>query len=385
MSTDVFLGILIILFLGCFFLSRRFSSSASQVSHDHVSRQYLVGLNYLLNEEPDKALEQFIKMLEVDSDTVETHLALGSLFRRRGEVDRAIHIHQNLIARPHLSAEHRTQALLALGEDYFQAGVYDRAENLFYQVMEKDPYSMTSIRLLLNIYQQEQEWEKAITTAQQLQNRSEIAMNIDIAHFHCEIAQLCWDRNERERCYWHLRQAVRSDKNCVRASLMQAEIEIGLEHYKAAIKQLQQIENQDPKFIVLALPHLVLAYKKLHKREELQSYLKALYEKYPFSAILQYLVQEIHYSEGLTSAMERIELELYKNPSIQGLQAWMALKQMETNTNEATSYTFFQSILDKLEKEQFSYQCEYCGITSKELHWYCRGCNRWSSIKPQLS
>ena len=384
MNNDVLLGILITLLLGWFFLYRRSFSSASPLSRDHVSREYLVGLNYLLNEEPDKALEQFIKMLEVDSDTVETHLALGALFRRRGEVDRAIHIHQNLIARPQLSSEKRTQALLALGEDYFQAGVYDRAESLFSQVMEKDPYSITSIRLLLNIYQQERDWEKAIATAQRLQNRSEITMNVDIAHFHCEIAKICWDRNERERCYWHLRQAARSDKNCVRASLMQGEIEMQANHYKAAIKQLQLVEKQDPKFVVLALPHLILAHKKLHKRKELLNYLKTLYTHYAFLAILRHLVREIHHSEGVLPAIEFIQQELHKNPSVQGLQEWLLLKQIEGNKEE-TFYSFFQEILEKLAKAHFSYQCEYCGIRSKELHWYCRGCNRWNSIKPQLS
>src|ERR1700722_4591820 len=126
-----------------------------------LSRDYLVGLNFLLNEQPDKAVDVFIKLLEVDSETVETHLALGSLFRRRGEVDRAIRIHQNLIARPQLSALDRKEALMALGLDYMSAGVFDRAERIFLEVVELGGNrEISSLQGLLAIYQQEKAWEK---------------------------------------------------------------------------------------------------------------------------------------------------------------------------------------------------------------------------------
>lgn len=384
MNNDVLLGILILLFLGWFSLSRRSASSTSHTPSGPISPEYLAGLNYIINEEPDKALEQFIKLLKVDSDTAETHLALGSLFRRRGEVTRAIHIHQNLIARPHLSAEIRNQALLALGKDYFQAGVYDRAEALFSQVMKNDPHSTASIRLLLNIYQHEQEWEKAINLAQRLQNRSEVAMNREIAHFHCEIAKNCWERSERERCYWHLRQATHTDPHCVRASLMQGDIAIQTGHYKAAIKSLQQVEHQEQKFTILALPHLIEAHDKLHTRAQLLQYLKGLYSRNPSNAMLRYLVQEIHCNEGALPAIAFIQEALHTHPSIQGLHTWLLLKKIvEPQTDEM--YVFIQDTLEKLTKSELLYQCEYCGISSKTLQWYCRGCSHWNSITPQLS
>src|SRR6478736_1140125 len=124
----------------------------------NLPRDYLVGLNFLLNEEPDKAVDVFIKMLEVDSNTVETHLAVGKLFRRRGEVDRAIRIHQNLIARPQLDKVYREQSLFELGQDYFSAGVLDRAERIFLELVEVKSFSAKALRALLDIYQQEKDW-----------------------------------------------------------------------------------------------------------------------------------------------------------------------------------------------------------------------------------
>src|SRR6476469_7136107 len=130
-----------------------------------LPRDYLVGLNFLLNEEPDKAVDIFIKMLEVDSNTVETHLAVGKLFRKRGEVDRAIRIHQNLIARPQLEKVYREQSLYELGKDYLSAGMLDRAERIFQDLINSKNYTAHALSTLLDIYQQEKDWENAVNIA----------------------------------------------------------------------------------------------------------------------------------------------------------------------------------------------------------------------------
>src|SRR3990167_4983801 len=135
-----------------------------------LPRDYLIGLNFLLNEETDKAVDIFIKMLEVDSETVETHLAVGKLFRRRGEVDRAIRIHQNLIARPQLERVYREQSLFELGQDYLSAGMLDRAERIFLELVDAKSHSAQALRTLIDIYQQEKDWEHAVKTALQYES-----------------------------------------------------------------------------------------------------------------------------------------------------------------------------------------------------------------------
>src|SRR3990172_4271983 len=181
---------------------------------------YFTGLNFLLNEQPDKAIEVFIRVLEVNSDTVETHLALGNLFRRRGEVERAIRIHQNLIARPTLDKEQRSQALLELGQDYFKAGLFDRAENLFLELAEIRAHSEQALRLLLHIYQQEKEWEKAISVVRKLARVSGRNMNSMIAHFYCELAEQDIARSNHPSARDRLGQALAADGECVRASIL---------------------------------------------------------------------------------------------------------------------------------------------------------------------
>ncbi|MGB0713705.1 MAG: tetratricopeptide repeat protein, partial [Gammaproteobacteria bacterium] len=152
--------------------------------------RYFQGLNYVLNEQPDKAIEVFIKMVEVDSDTVETHFALGSLFRRRGEVDRAIRLHQNLIARPNLDRGQRAQALLELGRDYMLAGLFDRAENLFRELVDARFHIRQAYENLVAIYEQEKDWDNAIKAARNLEGRVPRDMRPVIAQFHCEKADI---------------------------------------------------------------------------------------------------------------------------------------------------------------------------------------------------
>src|SRR3990167_8991790 len=181
---------------------------------NRLSREYVVRLNYLLNEQPDKAVDIFIKLLDVDSETVETHLALGSLFRRRGEVDRAIRIHQNLIARPQLHIMQRKAALMALAEDYLRAGVYDRAERIFIEVVElggdTDP---NSLKGLLAIYQHEKAWEKALDILKKFALVTGNHMNKEAAHYHCEMAEQCLSKGAEEQAYNMMKQALVIDKN----------------------------------------------------------------------------------------------------------------------------------------------------------------------------
>jgi hypothetical protein len=146
-------------------IERRSSGKRKRLFSD----QYFQGLNYLLNEQPDKAIQVFLELAEVNQETVETHMALGNLFRRRGEVDRAIRFHQNIIAKHGLQPEQRTQALLELGEDYMRAGLLDRAERLFSELIETDAHTPSALRSLLDIYQQEKDWDKALEQAQRLE------------------------------------------------------------------------------------------------------------------------------------------------------------------------------------------------------------------------
>ncbi len=266
---------------------RQQSIKNNEPSEAPWTREYVVGLNYLLNEQSDKAVDLFIKLLEVDSDTVETHLALGSLFRRRGEVDRAIRIHQNLIARPQLSALQRKEALIALGQDYMSAGVFDRAERIFLEVIELvDKREVNSLRGLLAIYQQEKEWEKALLILHQLEVASNVRMNAQAAHYHCEIALKALKALDVDKAHQMIKKALGIDEDSVRASLMLADFEMRQGNHRQAIHALKKIHTKDPHFITEIIEPLVSCHKELDAMDECIDYLEQVLQEHPRASIL---------------------------------------------------------------------------------------------------
>ena len=256
--------------------SRQFDLSLLQLRRD-----YFKGLNYLIDEQPDKAVDVFIKLLEVDSDTIETHLALGNLFRRRGEVDRAIRIHQNLIARPQLEKQYRVQALSALGQDFLGAGVLDRAERLFLNLVEMGEENQASLRFLLNIYQQEKDWEKAIEMAKKLASVSGESMHTVIAQYYCELAEMMKERGRVRETQQYLKRAQTVDSSCVRASMIRASLLVEEQQYKEAIRYYKRVVSQDPDFISEIVSPISECYRKLDEEAKLVDYLEECLQKYP--------------------------------------------------------------------------------------------------------
>ena len=209
---------------GGWILAKSTTRRGERKRNRNFSNRYFQGLNYLLDEQPDKAIAVFIEMAEVTADTVETHLALGSLFRRRGEVERAIRVHQNIISKPGLDERQKTRALLELGEDYMRAGLFDRAENLFTELIERESHAPSALRHLLDIYQQEKDWEKALQQAQKLEAVTDEKMGLVMAHFCCEMAEIDLAENKPAAARKHLRQARRHFPESIRARLILARI-----------------------------------------------------------------------------------------------------------------------------------------------------------------
>src|SRR5210317_311267 len=226
-------------------LARAYGRRSLHKRNRLFSDQYFQGLNYLLNEQPDKAIQVFLELAEVNQDTVETHMALGSLFRRRGEVDRAIRFHQNIIAKPGLGSEQRTQALLELGEDYMRAGLLDRAERLFSELIETDAHTPSALRSLLEIYQQEKDWKNALEQAQRLEQISGEHMGDVMAQFCCEMAEAAIAGNDREKARRHLRQARRHNPRCIRARFILADLLIEDGDYDRALELYEEIAELD--------------------------------------------------------------------------------------------------------------------------------------------
>jgi lipopolysaccharide biosynthesis regulator YciM len=360
---------------------------SNSISRKHsCNREYLRGLNYLLNEQSDKAVDTFIKILEVDTETVETHLALGVLFRRRGEIDRAIRLHQNLIARPNLAPAQKLQALLALGRDYYCAGLLDRAERLFFEVIHHDDreYARIAVRYLLEIYQQEKRWEVAIKQAKKISKwDSKIVKNI--AHYYCELAQnLLNTQGNQKEVIKFLKLALKYDRQCVRANLIKGKLAIMAEKWEAAIAIYQGIKKQDPDYITETLGPLNQCY--LQHPSGSMGLLGYLHEtltehaQTPISLAIVKLIQE----KDNDKALQFLTRQLQAKPSLPGLYQLVDLHLAQENSSltDKNYLMGLKGLIKKLMENKPLYRCLSCGFNSKILDWLCPACRNWSTIKP---
>ncbi|MCU7873604.1 MAG: lipopolysaccharide assembly protein LapB [Candidatus Thiodiazotropha sp. (ex Cardiolucina cf. quadrata)] len=365
------------------YTARRGMVTKKQKKPQEISPVYFKGLNYLLNEQPDKAIDLFIELLDVDSDTVETHLALGNLFRRRGEVDRAIRIHQNLIARPSLSREQRAQALLELGQDYMRAGLFDRAENLFLELTELRLYNEQAYVFLLEIYQQEKDWLRCLEVAEKITVSHYPTLHNAIAHFYCELAEQMLSQQNIAAAEGYLKRAQQVQRSNVRALLLQGEIDYARGDCRSVVRLLRQAEVYDPAYLSEVLPRLVECYRKLGLQQELFEYLQQLYERHHCTEAMLILSEMVADKEGESAAVDSMLRHLEESPDLKGLERLVRLNlQRGEESPRETLEVLLQSVMKLLDKQP-AYQCEHCGFTAKKLHWHCPSCKTWGEIKPQ--
>jgi lipopolysaccharide biosynthesis regulator YciM len=363
-------------------IGRRRSSAQADPGYPEFSSDYFKGLNFLLNEQPDKAIDVFLKMLQVDSDTVETHLALGNLFRRRGEGERAIRIHQNLIARPTLSKAQRALALYELGQDYLRAGLLDRAESLFSELIEQGEYRTQALEKLLDIYQQEKDWEKAIDVSRRIETLSGQAMNGLIAQFYCELGDKSASNNDVKSAIKMAKRALGCDRQCTRASLLKANVEKNSGQYKAAVKTLKQVEKQDVQFLPEAIWPLLECYQYLNKLDEAERYLSYLLDEHGGITPLLAVAELIKIRKGEREAAKRIESFLCERPSVRGLDRLIELHLVHSNGAAHDNLLILKELTQRLLEEKSPYRCRNCGFKAKILKWHCPSCKEWASIRP---
>lgn len=358
--------------------------SFSKKTHEHsdIPLDYLKGLNFLLDEQPDKAIDLFIQMLEVNNDTVETHLALGSLFRRRGEVDRAIRIHQNLIARPTLLPPQRAHALFELGQDYMKAGLFDRAETLFGELVESSPHSEQALSYLLDIYQQEKDWANAIKTAQRISLKTNKSLNKLISHFYCEQAETAYKQGEPARASKLLKKAANINKHSVRASLLEAKIEHDSGNENAAIRALKRIETQDADYLPEVLGPLLHCYQGLGKPEEMLDYLRDILSRHDAISIMLNLSGLLQHYQDDETAEAFIEEFLHRRPSLRGMDRLIDINIKHAKEPVQEKLHILKSVTSQLLEDKPVYSCHVCGFNGKTLHWQCPGCKRWDTVKP---
>ncbi len=343
---------------------------------------YFRGINYLLNEQPDKAIEVFIQLLDVDGETVETHLALGNLFRRRGEVDRAIRIHQNLIAKTNLSHEQRCHALLELAMDYMRSGLLDRAESLFRELLDLRMNTEQALTQLVLIYQQEQDWDKAIEIARQLETHSGQRLGAMIAHFVCEKAEGARAAGDLASAASLAREALALDPGCVRASLFEGALATASGRLEDAIAAYARVEQQDPQFLPAALHLLVDCHRRRGRIQELRAWLEQVGGEHPGLTPALALAALAAEAGDLRRAMECIAGELQRHPSVRGIDRYLEYAIGTAAGASRDDLALLKGFTARLLEHRPAYRCEHCGFAGRSLHWQCPGCKSWNSVKP---
>ena len=348
--------------LSGWYLARRGSERTSGARVSELSTNYFRGLNYLLNEQQDKAIEVFLKLAEYNRDTVETHLALGNLFRRRGEVDRAIRVHQNLIARPGLSDEEKTIALLELGEDYMRAGLLDRAETLFNDLVAMDALAPPALNHLIAICQHERDWAKAIEHARKLERIGGEPQGAVIAQFHCEIAE------------------VQADD--VRASIILGHIESQQGRLDEAIAAFERVAARDVDYVPEVLSPLLDCYARAGAMQRAEEFLLEVNERYQGVSPVLALAKLYARTKGEQSAVEFLTRQLRQRPSVRALMALIDVNLHSAQGELRENLLIQRDLTRKLIEGQAMYRCTRCGFGAKAHHWQCPSCKSWASVRP---
>ncbi|MCM2971184.1 lipopolysaccharide assembly protein LapB [Larsenimonas suaedae] len=351
-----------------------------------LSKDYFVGLNYLLNEQPDKAIETFSHALEVNSDTIDTHIALGNVFRLRGEADRAAKIHQNLLARPALSDHQSAQVQLELARDFFRLGVLDRSERLLVSLLKTDTFTdvtQASRRLLIDIFEREREWHEALDTAQPLLKQDK-KLRRDASYWQCELAQKSIDHGQLPQARKQLRQALSIDANCLRANWLLADIEHINARYEDELKYLKRMHTQDSHIVGLTLPRIVGTYNALDDHDGLVQYLNALLHHHPNSSALIALAERTRTEDGPARAAELLSQQLKRSPSLKGVDYLLALYLEGGGATDALEQQLdlLKQHTEHLLKLRPSFQCGECGFKSRQHYWQCPQCRQWGAILP---
>jgi lipopolysaccharide biosynthesis regulator YciM len=347
-----------------------------------LPRTYFKGLNFLLNEQPDQAIEAFIEVVKVDPQTIELHFALGSLFRRRGEVERAIRMHQNLAERPDLQPDQRTQAVFELAQDYLKAGLLDRAEE-FLGKLSGTHLDEQASSFLLEIYEQEKDWNKAIATAERIEGLSGQSRQKEIANFCCEIAagEIMQSRFDAARP--HLARALSHHRMCVRANILLGDVERALDRDEHAIEVWKRIESQNPEYLALVSERLIDCYRRLGRAEEGINLVKEYLARYASIDLMNVAFQAILETFGSVAAYRLVREELGRNPTLLGLDKLLEAQLLEAPAERRHDLELVKNLVHQHTRNLAMYRCDHCGFRARQYYWRCPGCSEWETYSPR--
>lgn len=347
-----------------------------------LPRGYFKGLNFLLNEQPDKAIDAFIEIVKLDPETIELHFALGNLFRRRGEIERAIRVHQNLLARPDLPQDYLVQAQYELGQDYLKAGLLDRAEETFNLLVDTQ-YGAQARRALLEIYQREKEWTRAIEAARALQESGAGARQKEIAQFYCELAQDELVHTHPDAALAMLEKALAADRHNVRATILTGDVYLARGDVEAALMTWRRVEQQSVPHVALVAQRLMDGYRAAGRPQEGVNLLKNYLAEASSIDLLEVVFKAVLELDGVDAANQLVSDELRRTPTLLGLDKLLEARLMEAPPEVRPELSMVKNLVHGYAQKLARYQCSHCGFKARQFYWQCPGCSQWEAYPPR--
>ncbi len=377
----LFLTILVAIVIG-YLLGRwqPFKSSRDAQDSERFNERYAEGLNYLLAEDSDNAIKIFTDLIEVNRDTIEIHLALANLFRSRGEVDRAIRIHQNLLARPNLTRNQRHTAIAELASDYLKAGLFDRAEKLYREMIELKTGTTEAYHRLLDLYVAEKSWHEAVECAEALYRMGEPEARVTYSQILCEIADQAMTAGNNRVARKSLERALEVEENCVRASLLLIQVNLASGDRAAARRIFNRLTRRKPEYMQLYIEPA----RQIFLRDEPRVYVDFLqteYRKHPSTRLAMALLEHYADQNQVEKAREFLSDILQRSPSFEAFE--FSLRFLRSNPDQlGETWEALASFLKSLQSKRNEFSCARCGYESHAIQWLCPSCRNWASMKP---
>lgn len=380
MISDIFVFLILLVALTIGWVIGR-NQSRNNVKAQYLDSDYFVGLNYLLDDQPDKAVSALVDSLEVNSDTIEVHLAIARIFRKQGEIEKAIQVHQNLFARPGLDKSYGVKIQFELAKDYYSAGIYERAEHLLLELtLNSEFHRLDSYNLLVEIYIQEQDWPKAIVAAEHLTRKEQATKEIDLSHFYCSLAQEQTDCEDYISAKKSLKRALQLDKDCSRALWLLGNIEYIAKNYKESIKLIKRAVLLNHNIVIEVLKMLHECFKETKNLQSWIQFLEQIYEIKPNTDVLILIVQYYQDAEGETKAYDMLYRYLGSEISVKGMH-YLYSHFHRNLLPERFDRHFYDTLFESLLDNQNKYDCFKCGYQTNNYYWLCPSCKTWSSFQ----
>ncbi len=361
------------------YMGRRGMRQQQQQKQGAKKKDYFTGLNFILSNESDKAVDLLVNLLDKDSSNIDTHLSLGVLFRTRGEVDRAIKIHQGLISRPSLSGEQLELAMLALGKDYMAAGFYDRAEEIFVSLLDQVDEAQEAESQLISLYQTTKEWQKATDVIKGMPRSRRSGRLSVLAHFHC---QLSLEVDSKPAQVKLLKQALKYDRNCGRAILELITLTSEDKDFESFKKFLYLLLEADIELVPEVIEQALSTFKSNNDLKGYKIYLQEALSKGAGASVTIALVTLLLEQDNLSEAEQLLLGSLYRHPTMRGFKQLMHIHAQQAEAGSAKqSLTMLEKLVEQQIKYRPSYRCQQCGFPSHTLYWHCPSCKCWGKIK----